>query len=277
MLSPYRERVSDLSHLALRIERNFAEHACHAHRRLPCMTVAETDDLVIADSGLDDDTVNIVAWARFDARSVRERIASTVGWLGTTGRPFTWWVGQGSTPVDLSDRLAKAGLPGGDTGTAMYLPLTDVVQGARTRGLDIRVVRTPTELAAFARVQAAGATPPSPTLPTFYALAADVVLGNGCAATYLLGYRDGEPVSTAEVFRSGDVAGIFGVCTLSAYRRRGFGTAMMTAATYVCRSLGVRAAVLQASKMGEPVYAAMGFRPVGTFVEHPFRPDAGHP
>jgi len=260
--------VPDLSHLAVQIERNFAEHACHAHRRLPSMTAAETGDLVIADSGLPDDTFNIVAWARFDARSAGARIDSTIEWLGTTGRPFTWWVGEGSTPVDLSDRLARAGLPGGDSETAMYLPLTDVVQGARTFGLDIRVVRTASELAAFARVQA----PASGTFLTFYEQAADVLLCKGSEATYLLGYHDGVPVSTAEVFRSGDVGGIFGVCTLPAYRRRGFGTAMMTAATYVCRSLGVRAAVLQASKMGESVYAAMGFRPVGTFVEHPFRP-----
>jgi len=40
---------------------NLAEHACHLHRQLPGATVLQADDLVIADSGLDDDTFNIVA------------------------------------------------------------------------------------------------------------------------------------------------------------------------------------------------------------------------
>lgn len=55
-----------------------AEHACHLHRHLDGATVTETDDLVIADSGLSDDTFNIVAAARFTATSAPTRVAETL-------------------------------------------------------------------------------------------------------------------------------------------------------------------------------------------------------
>ncbi len=43
--------------LPARIERNLAEHACHLHRNLPDAAVTETADLLVADSGLADDTL----------------------------------------------------------------------------------------------------------------------------------------------------------------------------------------------------------------------------
>ncbi|MGH3396349.1 MAG: GNAT family N-acetyltransferase, partial [Streptosporangiaceae bacterium] len=60
-----------------RIEANFAEHACHLHRQVPGMTVWPADDLVVADSGLADDTFNVVAGARFTAATADRRIART--------------------------------------------------------------------------------------------------------------------------------------------------------------------------------------------------------
>jgi GNAT superfamily N-acetyltransferase len=99
------------SDLLARMEQNLAEHACHLHRYLRDAAVVETDDLLIADSGLDDDTFNIVAAARFTPDTARARIAATIRTLAATGRPFSWWVGPASTPADLADRLSAAGLP----------------------------------------------------------------------------------------------------------------------------------------------------------------------
>jgi hypothetical protein len=73
--------------------------------------VVRSDDLVIADSGLYDNTFNIVAAARFTQRSARPRIAQTMALLDATGRTFAWWVGPPSTPADLAARLVEAGLP----------------------------------------------------------------------------------------------------------------------------------------------------------------------
>nr|WP_197682804.1 hypothetical protein [Jiangella sp. DSM 45060] len=53
--------VLDEADLLDRMERNLAEHACHLHRSMTGATVTEAGDLWIADSGMDDDTFNIVA------------------------------------------------------------------------------------------------------------------------------------------------------------------------------------------------------------------------
>ncbi|HEX9553390.1 MAG TPA: hypothetical protein VF983_09305 [Streptosporangiaceae bacterium] len=64
--------------LLARMDLNLAEHACHLHRQLPGATVLQADDLVIADSGLDDDTFNIVARARFATQAAQRRITETL-------------------------------------------------------------------------------------------------------------------------------------------------------------------------------------------------------
>src|SRR5882672_7872732 len=58
-----------------RMERNLAEHVSYLHSTLPDATVITTDDLLIADSGINDDTFNIVTAARFTPDTANARIA----------------------------------------------------------------------------------------------------------------------------------------------------------------------------------------------------------
>ena len=78
----------------------------------------------------------------------------------------------------------------------------------------------------------------------------------------LIGSLDGRPVGTSVAIRSGDVSGVYAVGTLPAARRRGVGTALTWAAVEAGRAWGCDTIVLQASEMGFPIYAAMGFRTV---------------
>jgi len=66
--------------------------------------------VLVCDSGLPDDTFNIVAAARF-ATAPDERIARSPGGFGPS-----------STPADLSDRLVTLGLPVGEREAAMWSP-----------------------------------------------------------------------------------------------------------------------------------------------------------
>ena len=109
--------------LALRMDQNLAEHSTHLHRGTPGMTVRQTADLLIADSGLDNDSVNFVGAARFTAATAPARIAETIAAVEETGRPFAWRVGPTSTPAGLRALLAAAGLPAAGTEPAMWAPL----------------------------------------------------------------------------------------------------------------------------------------------------------
>ncbi|GIF74712.1 GNAT family N-acetyltransferase [Asanoa siamensis] len=252
------------------IDDNLAFHAAHLHRRAPGMTVLPAADVLVCDSGLADDTFNIVAAARFPAASASERIASTLAAVRATGRPFTWWVGPDSAPFDLSDRLLEAGLPVGERELAMRCRT-----GRRPVDRPVRVVSTPSELADWAAVVAANWSPPSPTVLDFFAGTARWSLAPGSPARYLIGYASGRPVAAAEVCYGAGVAGFYNVATLAVERRRGWATALLSFGLGLAATEGYETAILQAAHQAISVYERLGFEPAGNVVEHAIAPSAG--
>jgi ribosomal protein S18 acetylase RimI-like enzyme len=79
---------------------------------------------------------------------------------------------------------------------------------------------------------------------------------------------DGANVATALGYDHAGDRGIYNVVTLPHARRRGLGSALTTLLLHEAREQGCVSASLQATPMAERLYAAIGFRDLGRFLEY---------
>ena len=85
-------------------------------------------------------------------------------------------------------------------------------------------------------------------------------------AWYAAAYQPGEPrrfAGRAWSFLDGDLAGVFDMAVWEAFRRRGFGTGLLRAVCTAAHRAGAEQAVLNATAMGERLYATCGFTQIG--------------
>jgi GNAT superfamily N-acetyltransferase len=74
---------------------------------------------------------------------------------------------------------------------------------------------------------------------------------------------DGRPACTVQVLLAGEDAGVYAVATVPEARGRGLARCLHYVLLQRARDLGARTTTLQASKLGRPVYAALGYESFG--------------
>jgi len=254
--------------LLVRMDDNLASHASYLHAWVPGAEIRDFGDVLLTDSGLQHDTFNQVCRARFTKDTAAGRAAEILAAVRGTGRPFTWWVGPASDPDTLRPLLHAAGLSVTESEEAMWIDLSTLPSAVAGGGLDLVRISTPDQVRAFAEMMSAGWDPPATPVARFFELATAGILDADCPSAFVVGYADGVAVAAAEVHCTADVAGVYGVTTEPAYRRRGFGKAVTMAVLDIARRRGCRLAVLQASAEGAALYRRLGFQSIGRYTEH---------
>jgi ribosomal protein S18 acetylase RimI-like enzyme len=259
----------EVSSLAAAMEHNLHGHVSFVQRRLPEMFVDDREDLLLVDSGLPTDTFNKICRARLREEEADARIAAAIAYFRQAGRPFSWWVGPASRPLDLEERLARHGLRASEGELGMFMDMALLPPApALEVGTDIRRVRTSQELLEFARIMAECFDPPDASVVEFFARAAAVVLRDDCPMQFFLAWVNGQAAAGSELFLDGGFAGVHMVATRREFQRRGLGFAMTWTALAAGRRLGARTAALQASDEGVRVYDKLGFGKCCRFVEY---------
>lgn len=155
-----------------------------------------------------------------------------------------------------------------DPTPGMTLALPAAIPAA-SAGLSIEPVRTSAQLAAFREAAFRGFGYPVAVAPLFL----PERLIEMPQVRLFAGLVDGEVVATSLLIATGSIAGIYWVATLEAHRGRGHGEALTWAAAAAGCEFGCTLASLQASKLGRPVYARMGFAHALDY-EHLLPPEA---
>jgi ribosomal protein S18 acetylase RimI-like enzyme len=255
--------------LAEAADENFVVHASWAQRRTPGMTVIDDGRLLLTDAGLPTDTFNVICRARLSPAAAPARIAATLAYYQQVKRPFSWWVGPADQPAKLGELLLSAGLLSAETELAMAVDLAALHQfDLAPDGLKVRRVQTVAEMADFALVNAANWSPPDPCAIEYFHLTAGSLLAQESPQWFYVGYLAGQPVAASELTIGGGVVGMYNVCTLEAYRRRGFGLALTLRPLLDAREAGHGIGVLQAAAQGVGIYERIGFRAFGGITEY---------
>ena len=202
--------------------------------------------------------------AIFRANLNPDKVDSTIEGLVEKGRarnvPLHWWIGRDSRPADLAEHLAAFGFTTFGGAAGMAIDLQKMKEDVHNPS-DLRIseVVDADTLKTWCHITRLGFGIPEhaeEALLEWFTI--DLQLNQ--PIKFYLGTWRGKPVTTSLLFLAEGVAGIYFVATLPEARRQGFGFAITYKPLEVAREMGYRIGILQASKMGEPVYRRMGFK-----------------
>lgn len=206
-------------------------------------------------------TISNAAFRTDDGADPAQLISRAREFFGARGRGFALWVRAGlDEDRDLIGAAGAAGLE------SVY-EMPEMVLAGRAEepslpdGVEIRRLESLEDAGHYWRIAASAYESVGFPPEVFGHYEGLERLAPEDAAAFL-GCRDGEPVSIAMTLLSHGVAGIYWVGSLSAARGRGLGRAVTARATNAGLDLGADFASLQASHMGEPIYAAMGYETI---------------
>jgi len=180
---------------------------------------------------------------------------------------LSWWAD--SSGADPGHHLLSRGLTFHSSGTAMATDLRSVADTVPTpAGLVVVPVEDRTTLQPWVQVMSVGFGIPKEAegrlLELFSSVAVEPPL-----QTYLA-LLDGRPVATSQLFVGAGAAGIYNVTCLPDARGRGIGAAVTRAPLQEARRQGCDLAILQASRLGYPVYRRLGFHDYGRIGTYQF-------
>lgn len=169
------------------------------------------------------------------------------------GQPFSVTIEAGTAePVEAA--LQRQGWQLAEEEPALVLTRIPSTFPAAPPGLVMARVQDEQALEAFRSIsRMAPATIPS------------LIAATDPAVALVVGYLDGEPVTTGRLSCLGRVAEVNSVTTKPGYERRGYGTAMTWAVLAEGAQRGCVSAILTATTKGYPVYVRMGFEPVAVY------------
>lgn len=170
----------------------------------------------------------------------------------------------GSAPISLYDCFATRDLSAlgyeRRFQTPWYLrPASAIAPSAPPTGLSIEIVTNSDQLADFERATCLGFEFAESDLPVRFGQHAEATLDDP-GMYYLNARLAGQVVASTIAYATDDMLGIYGMSTLPAFRRRGYGTALVHAVVALRPDLPVS---VHPDPLSVPMYTCWRFAPAG--------------
>jgi GNAT superfamily N-acetyltransferase len=207
--------------------------------------------------------LNGASWTRLSPSHADARIEQITNAIHGRGSSVWWHVTPSCAPPDLGRRLERLGFESRGAVPAMVADLDALSVPPRPKDLQVQAVATAAEVREWLTVfsSAFGSPPREGEHPWLQAFT-DLARGDDVPCRLFIGRVGTESVGCSLALIGGGAVGLYGVGTVPEHRGKGFGSALTLAGMAWGRSRGQRLAILHATQMGEPVYAAIGFKKV---------------
>ncbi len=192
--------------------------------------------------------------------SATEIVPRADDFFARLGRGYCVKVRDTSEDDDLRAACQDAGLVEFRSGGPEMALDTRLSDAPAPPDIDLRLVTTEAEVADFSRVNGEAYSTygmPPDQIAAIFNCASDLLSCSDLMS--VVAYRDGQPVSAAQVFLSHGIAGIYWVGTVEAARGQRLAEMVTRVVGNMAFDRGARLSTLQASPMGEPVYRRMGY------------------
>jgi GNAT superfamily N-acetyltransferase len=174
------------------------------------------------------------------------------------------WTTQDTKPSNLGEYLTAHKFTGVGEAAGMAIDLQDLNESnVAPPGFRIVEVKDKKTLKTWCRVTGTGFGIPEPAMATIVDWLA-LEIKNKQPMKFYLGLLDGKPVATSQYYLGEGVCGLYFVATLPEARNKGIGFSITQKPLLDAKKMGYRVGILQASKMGRPVYLRLGFKEYST-------------
>ena len=199
-----------------------------------------------------------VFMANFNESNASLNIMHVISRIKKLNISASWYVTPQSCPVNLQSLLKDHGFTYQEDWKAMAIDLKTVPESFNINGIEIKEVLSLEELKKWTDVLVKSFEFPE-IVHSYkkYFINAGLESPN---SHYYLGFLNGNPVSTGVLFNGEGAAGLFYIGTVPEARGQGIAKNMVNYILSQAKNRGYRICILQASKMGYPVYKKIGFK-----------------
>lgn len=232
--------------------------------------IEERDGLLLTASGSTFPIEFNAVWRLDPSVPGAEVVAIADAWFASRDRGYSLHVRpEVEADADLGEAADAAGLVGLDPHPEMVCRAR-LADQAPPDGIELRWVASADDMAASAAVAVNDLAYQSLGMPAGPTLDAITNLDRYTEPHLhtVVAYLDGQPVATAQTLLSHGIAGVYWVGSVAEARGRGLGELVTRAVTNRAFDLGAAAVGLQASSMGRPIYARMGYESVYHYRTH---------